>query len=394
MEFKHEREQRVYKPVKEDRRANKTRRILEKIVKISYRLMLVVMVIVLMAVYAVYAICDTVAYGPSPTARNMLVLSALQASATKWVPGLFLDQDTVDEILEKSKVQTVEEVDFDDITPSVPDTDSEGEEPSTPVDEWAGQEDGIICYTTSTGTFKAYIMLIKDPSRVFTATSGKDFATASRGERIFTRAEQIGAIAAINGGEFHDAGGTGSGNTPIGLTFSQGKCVWDDGAKRTFIGFDSENKLICKNSMTKKEAESLGIRDGVSFQMGNVLIETVNGSTVTYSGKDDVGVAQRTAIGQRADGTVIFIVTDGRTTSSLGATRDDVINMMVSCGAVSAGMLDGGSSAMMYYPSYYTKNNIDMSTVDEYQQLGLVNRYKAFTNPRWLPTFFMVSPQE
>ncbi len=381
-------EKRIYRPVRIDKKAKRTKRILDKAVRIAFRTLLLVMVIVLMTVYAVASVCKTVAYGPSETARNMLVLSALQASATKWVPGLFLEQSVVDSILENSNKQTVEEVDFDDIASDDPNPNigTSGEK----KDEWEGNEDGIICYTTSTGTFKAYVLIVKDPSRVFTATSGKDFNTAARGERIYTRAEQIGAVAAINAGEFYDRGGQGEGNRPMGLTYSEGKCVWNDGLDRTFIGFDSNNKLIVKNSMTKAEADALGIRDGVSFQNGNLLIETVDGSTVTYSSEGNVGVAQRTAIGQRADGAVVMIVTDGRTTSSLGATRDDVINLMLRCGAVTAGMLDGGSSAMMYYPTYYTKNNISTENLDEYQKLGLVNRYKAFTKPRWLPTFFMV----
>ena len=101
--------------------------------------------------------------------------------------------------------------------------------------------------------------------------------------------------------------------------------------------------------------------------------------------------AQRTAVGQRADGTVIFLVTDGRSASSLGATRNDVIDVMVKYGAVTAGMLDGGSSSLMYYEDYYTKYGIDESTLDEYQKKGLVNHYKAFTNPRRIPTYFCVA---
>ena len=66
----------------------------------------------------------------------------------------------------------------------------------------------------------------------------------------------------------------------------------------------------------------------------------------------------RIAIGQRADGTLILLVTDGRTASSLGATHDEVIDMMVSLGAITAGMLDGGSSTMLYYENYYKKYNI------------------------------------
>ena len=85
-----------------------------------------------------------------------------------------------------------------------------------------------------------------------------------------------------------------------------------------------------------------------------------------------------------------MIVTDGRTASSLGATRDDITNLMLKYGAVCAGMLDGGSSAMMYYADYIEKYDVDESQLDQYQLLGIVNKYKAFTSPRYLPTFFMV----
>ncbi|MBQ1716808.1 MAG: phosphodiester glycosidase family protein [Ruminococcus sp.] len=90
------------------------------------------------------------------------------------------------------------------------------------------------------------------------------------------------------------------------------------------------------------------------------------------------------------DPEAVFIATDGRSASSIGATRDDIINLMINYGAVTAGMLDGGSSTMMYYANYIKKFNIDESSLDEYQRLGLVNKYKAFTKPRYLPTFFMV----
>ena len=88
------------------------------------------------------------------------------------------------------------------------------------------------------------------------------------------------------------------------------------------------------------------------------------------------------------------MVTDGRTASSLGATRNDIIDLMLSYGAVTAGMLDGGSSAMMYYEDYFTKYNIDTSNLDEYQLKGLTNKYKAFTKPRRMPTYFLVMPEK
>lgn len=388
IKFKKSDEIKRYKILK-NTKENKTKRVLTCVLKVVFRLMVLVMLLVVLAVYAVCSVCSTVAKGPSETVRNMLVLTATQASATKWVPGLFLDEKTVEDIKNQSNVLTVEEVDFEDI--NVPNNSGDTNGGNTEEkDEWEGNEDGIICYTTSTGTFKAYVMIIKDPSRVYTETSGYNYSTATRGARIYERAKQLNVAAAINGGEFYDKGGSGSGGQPMGLTYSQGTCVWNDGLKRTFIGIDKDNNLVVKEGMTKAEADALGVRDGVSFQTGNVLIDTVNGSTVTYSGNGNIGVAQRTAIGQREDGAIIFIVTDGRTTSSLGATRDDIITLMLQNKAIKAGMLDGGSSSMMYYRDYIEKYDIDTSTLDEYQKLGLVNRYKAFTYPRRLPTFFMV----
>ena len=357
--------------------------------RVLFKVMTLIMVVVLLAAFAVYSIGTTVAYGPSESIRDMLVLSALQASATKWAPGLFLDDATVQDILNKSKERVIEEVDFDEI--STPDDQQQGGNSNNDaVDAWAENEDGIMLDIIVQNTFKAYVMLVKDPSRVYTGVSSKNFANSLRGERIYIEAEKQGAVAAINAGEFEDSGGTGNGARPMGITVSEGKIVWDDGLKRTFIGFDVEDRLVVKEGMTAEEAKALLVRDGVSFQKGNVLIETIEGATIAHTGSGDLGVAQRTAIGQREDGTVIMIVTDGRTANSLGATRDDIIDLMLKYGAVCAGMLDGGSSAMMYYANYIEKYNVDESELDEYQQLGLVNKYKAFTNPRRLPTFFMV----
>ena len=66
---------------------------------------------------------------------------------------------------------------------------------------------------------------------------------------------------------------------------------------------------------------------------------------------------------------------------------------MIGYGAISAGMLDGGSSSLMYYDDYYTKFDYDTSKLDQYQKKGLVNKYKAFTTPRRMPTYFCVAKQ-
>ena len=251
---------------------------------------------------------------------------------------------------------------------------------------WNNAVDGMILETVTGGTYKAYILLIRDPSRVSVAVSDRSFAT---GARIFDVVARYGALAAINGGEFPDNGVTTLSN-PIGLTYSGGECVWNDGLERTFIGFTKENKLFVEEGTLKERADELGIRDAVAFQTGNTLI-TNDGSNITYYyAEDNTGVAQRTAIGQLADGTVMFLVTDGRTAQSLGATKNDIIDTFIEYGAVTAGMLDGGSSAMLWYRDWYTKYGVDENALDDWQRKGLVNIYKAFTNPRAIPSYFIV----
>ena len=354
--------------------------------RVIRRILLCLLVLLISALYVLFSAVATVAHGPSESVRDLLVLSAMQASATKWVPGLFLDKETVDTIVANSKKVNTDTVSMEDYG-----TSSEG---GTQTDAWDKAIDGILFETVNGSTYKAYVLLVKDPSRVFVGTSS-DFRSGKQGARIFDTAKKYNAVAAINGGEFHDAGGVGTGDNPIGTTYSQGKLVWNDGQnKRTFMGFDKDNKLIVTEGMSAKEADALGIRDGVCFQTGNVLI-THDGDDVTmYYADSNTGTAQRTAIGQRADGTVILLVTDGRSASSLGATHNDVIDIMVDYGAVVAGMLDGGSSAMMYYENYFDKYGFDTEKLDQYQKQGLVNKYKAFTTPRKIPTFFLVAGDE
>ena len=345
---------------------------------------------ILFAVSAAYAILYSVLNGPSPTVRDKLVLSALEGSATKWLPGLFLSQETVDAIAAESRSIATDSVSMDDYIQSDEDVETSVE------DEFANYPDGIRIDTVTKQTFTAYVMLVKDPSRVFIGPT-YSYSNAGSGKQIFQAVEMEDAVAGINGGEFSDIGGQGTGAQPMGLTYSKGSCVWDDGHYSTFMGFDKDNRLIVENGMTRARAEELGIRDGCSFwgQEGdNRLITNEGGSVQFHYATGDAGVAQRTAIGQRADGVVIMIVTDGRSASSLGATRNDLVDLFIEYRAVVAGRLDGGSSAMMYYENYAEKYNLDPETLNATQKDGMVNNYKAFTGYRYIPTYFLVRREE
>ncbi len=337
---------------------------------------------VLFLLIAVILTCNLLVNGPSESMRNMLVLSARQASATKWIPALFIGREMTEQIERDSK-KIISHV----IPMEGSDQPNQGEED---VDEWKNAIDGIQYIQITKPTFKAYLLIIRDPSRVFVGVSS-DFHSGKTGAVIFSIAEKYQAIAAINGGEFADPGGMGTGDNPMGITFSEGEIVWNDGlTNRTFIGITKDNRMVVSEGMTKARAEALGIRDGVCFQTGNSLISNDGTNMTLHYADGDKGTAQRTAIGQRQDGAILMLVTDGRTASSIGATHNDLIDIMREYGAVVAGKLDGGSSAMMYYRDYFDLYHIDTSLLDEYQLKGLVNKYKAFTQPRRIPTYFIV----
>ena len=341
----------------------------------------------LLIIITVYSAGLVVAHGPSKTMRDTLVLSAMQASATKWVPRLFLSKETVQQIVDNSHKINTDSIDMDEYLEQ------------SDADEWDDAKNGTKLIYLQKPNFKAYVLLVKDPSRVKVGVSSENFASATAGKRIFDFAEKYKALAVINAGEFSDVGGQGTGAQPFGLTYSHGKKVWGGDGNRTFMGFTKDNKFVCYEGITTKKAEEIGMRDAVCFQTGNLLIDhtldkdgKISKVNLRY-GDGNYGAAQRTAIGQRADGSVIMIVTDGRSASSIGATRNDIIDILAEYGAVSAGMLDGGSSAMMYYRDYYNVYNMDTTNFDKYQKQGLVNQYKAFTPPRRIPTCFIVTEE-
>lgn len=193
--------------------------------------------------------------------------------------------------------------------------------------------------------FKGYILEIPDPKRLRVATAEN---MEEKGDTTSGIAKRNGAVAAINAGGFYDANGTGTGRSPYGFIMHEGKFVLGGDASsdevNEFIGFNKDGNLIAGN-YSKGELVSMGIQEGISF--GPPLV--VNGKKMITSGDGGWGVGPRTAIGQRKDGTVLFLVIDGRQPGySIGATLRDLQNIMYEQGAYIAANLDGGSSSTLF----------------------------------------------
>ena len=351
--------------------------------RIIRRFFLVLFTVVILVLAALVLVMNLVFNGPSPAARDKLTMTLIEASATKWVPALFIGEDTVAEIRESVSDSGLDE----DVTDTTKVIIQANNVITGNSNEWDNYPDGVRVERRSGDTYNAHIMIVRNPAQVYMGTSTEKFSTAIPGKRITeVMAENPDVIAAINAGAFNDDGTASSyvGSTPLGLVMSNGNCVWTSGKQpglEGFAGFNEDNILVVsKTNLSQSEAENLKIRDGCCF--GPVLI--VNGEVNLEAYNNKSGFNPRTAIGQRADGAVIFVCIDGRQAGSLGGTYADIINIMQEYGAVNACNMDGGSSSVMMYRDTYGKLGTAGETV-------MVNNYSLLqSQPRRMPNFWMV----
>ena len=170
-----------------------------------------------------------------------------------------------------------------------------------------------------------------------------------RGQYVSQMAEDTNAILAVNGGGFREDGGLTMGGAPNGITIADHKIITTGEygtAAGGIIGFTDDNVLMLLKDKTAEEALELGIRDAVSW--GPFLI--VNGKSSQVGGSGGWGLGARTAIGQREDGIVLFLVVDSNAARTKGADMADLLEVMERYHAVNASNLDGGTSSVMVLP--------------------------------------------
>lgn len=290
--------------------------------------------------------------GPSERARDLFVISMNETSAAKFVPTIFLTQQEVDDILAANTFQETDAVTDTELVVISSELEKSAQEDET-IDP---DGDGIDIIDVSGSTFKGKLMLVYDPSRVFVGVSGKYGATeyGKTLPDIYARYDNI--VGAINGGGWDDRDGHGTGGEPWGVVISQGEVLWGTPMYYTWdmAGLTYENKLVV-GKMTIQEAVDMGVRDAVKY--GPPLI--VNGEPLESLGTGS-GLNPRTAIGQRADGTMMLLIIDGRQGNSLGASLADVRDVMLEYGAVNAYNLDGGSSTNMIYNGEIINNGASL----------------------------------
>ena len=346
------------------------------------RFFLLVFTVVILVAAALLLVMNMVFNGPSPAAQEVLTMSLIEASATKWVPALFIGEERVAEIRTSVNQELPQEV-----SSSTKVVIQKANAITGTSDEWANYPDGIRIERVAGDTYNAHVMIVRDPSTVYMGTSTEKYSTAIPGKRITEMMDaNPDAVAAVNAGAFFDNGTSDStvGSYPLGLVVSNGNTVWESGKQpglEGFAGFNEENILVVsQKNLSKKEAEALNIRDGCCF--GPVLL--MDGEVNLEAYNNNSGFNPRTAIGQRADGAVIFVCIDGRQVASPGGTYADIINIMVEFGAVNACNMDGGSSSVMMYRD-------ERGLFGEAGAVTMINNYSLLqSQPRRMPNFWMV----
>lgn len=319
------------------------RRILGAAGKVSFFLVETVLLLVI----ALYGVMYVLAKGPSPTARNLFVMSVRETSAIGFLADFFLTKEEIAEIEAGREVEEYAQTDTSMISIAKPEENPlEG-----PVaDEWGLVDedgDGIIVEAVKGEGYSGYMMVVLDPSRVIMGSDPQSYGV--RGYTVAEMVEKFDAVAGINAGGFVDPDGMGNGSLPDSLVVYEGK-TYSAGTRQGFVGLDADHILHVGN-LTAEEIQQRNIEYGVSF--GPVLIS--NGE-VALPESSTSGLNPRTAIGQRSDGAILLLVIDGRQVISIGASLWDLVDIFQKYGAVNACNLDGGSSTLMWYEGDYINN--------------------------------------
>lgn len=309
-----------------------------------------------------------ICHGPSESAKELFATTILETGQLKFLANVFLSKDELQKIVDKNSLQ---------------DMDVEVDENLINTEGNKGKE-LIEIHNVSGDGFEGTMMVVNDPSKISLATT---YPWSEYGKELGVIVDEAGAIAGVNGGIYYSSGNKGG--RPYGVTVSNGEIqdITLGWSGLYLIGFDENNllRIISLEGMNKSAVEKMvkeeKIRDAISFQeessdANNHFVKLIiNGEKRELSGKGS-GQNPRTAIGQRKDGSVLILVTDGRGKNGhLGATASDLIEIMAEYGAVNAANVDGGSSSSLYYNKKYLRTSVTF----------------YYTNSSWrLPTAFVV----
>lgn len=283
-------------------------------------------------------------YGPWSWVRERLITTAMTTMSHQYLAQIFFDDKTIAEVMANNHVIEVDE-DTDADLIKIDDTDV-GTKYKSKYDKEILEKDKDndlykVIRIEELG-YKGYLVAIYKPENVKLGVTSK-LGTTGQSVRVIARNNK--ARVTINASGFFDPDWNSNGAIPHGTVIKDGKVIWDYEDARVgggFIGFNEDNILVLARTDKYSAISKYHYRDAIEF--GPFLI--VNGKASFVKGDGGWGIAPRTAIGQREDGIVLFLVIDGRGYGgSVGCGMVELTEIMQRYGAVNAANLDGGSSS-------------------------------------------------
>ena len=275
--------------------------------------------------------------------KRFWIPTAMTTMSHKYLAYTLYSEKTVDEIMSENYMeQPTEKINLDDIV--IGDNREKKHYSSKYEKELFTRDPGNEVYKIiriEEQKYKGYLTVIYDPADVELAVSKK---LGKMGASVNTLCKENDGLVGINGGGFEDLDGWGNGSIPYGSIIKDGKHIWQhSGGSGQLVGFTKDNKMY----LTDKSAEE-AIKDGMedAVEFGPNLI--VNGKVTKIHGDGGWGTAPRTVVAQRKDGIVLFLIIEGRLPGySIGATMNDVIEILLRYKAYNAANMDGGASSTM-----------------------------------------------
>lgn len=312
----------------------------KKVISFIFKVLLVFIVLIVVGIYLFFKTSLFQKY------KELWVVTAMSTMSHQYLATWFLSQEEIDEIMKKLEVQNNEDSNIDEIIIEEP------EEEQMRVERITGKN------------YVGFVMIVPDASKVKMVDSRK----SNMGTKLTEIVKKYDAIGGINAGGFTDLEGKGMGHQLCRPTIINQKLLYGSrGVRYSLIGINQEGKLVL-GKYTYQEAIDSGIQSAIEFGP-YIIVNGNNQITNSTSG----GIHPRTAIGQRKDGTFIFVVIDGRQPGySLGTNLLELQNIFNRYDAYNAANLDGGSSSTMCYEG------------------KLVNKTSSPLDQRYLPNAIIV----
>ena len=342
---------------------------------------LVLLTLVAAVAVVLTLVINSFCHGPSPAAKKVFVTTILETGQLKFLASIFLTPEEIQEVVNLNSMEDFnEEVNTSLIIVEAKSNRDSGkteqtsastgvvERPTDATGTEVVEEQDIEIVEIGGRTFFATMMIVKDPSRVSLATI---YPWRDKGDTLDQLVNNNDGVGGINAGIYESSGN--SGGRPCGVVVSNGEILMNKPQSYpglVLIGLNEDDILVIQDisKMNATECEAFikesRIRDACCFQeeksdKNNHFVQLIiNGEQREMNGMGS-GLNPRTAIGQRADGALLLLVTDGRGASGhLGASASDLINIMAEYGAVNAANLDGGSSSCMYYEDEFLMDSV------------------------------------